>query len=156
MKSFVDTQAQIRHTRGVECEASHSSRRVDRICKTSVLAFPYTGSPAHAVDALDFRGRSLVLRKDQRILVFLVLNPSGSAPWLRKKRGKSGSAGFCHASFCVLAVPLHWQCFYKAVSVPSAYSGERLRSITLLASELSEALKALGNQGLDIKLHHVW
>ena len=29
-----------------------------RICKTSVLAFPYTGSPAHAVDALDFRRRS--------------------------------------------------------------------------------------------------
>ena len=47
--------------------------------RDSVLAFPYTGSPAHAVDALDFRGRSLVLRKDQRILVFLVLNPSGSA-----------------------------------------------------------------------------
>ena len=33
----------------------------------------------HVVDALAFRGRSLVLRKEQRILVFIVLNRSSSA-----------------------------------------------------------------------------
>ena len=59
--------------------ASFLASKVIGFVSSSVLAFPYTGSPAHAVDALDFRGRSLVLRKDQRILVFLVLNPSGSA-----------------------------------------------------------------------------
>ena len=39
-----------------------------RLCGKTTLAVLL-----HAVDALDFRGRSLVLRKEQRILVFIVL-----------------------------------------------------------------------------------
>ena len=33
------------------------------------------------------------------------------SPWQCKKRGKSGSAGFCRASFCVFAVKPPWQSY---------------------------------------------
>ena len=68
----------------------------------------------------------------------IAFNHPGRPPKLRKKRGWSVLDGASRASFCVLAVPLHWQCFYKAVSGPSAYSGERLRSSISLASELRD------------------
>ena len=75
--------AQIRHTRGRDCEAASSSRRVERICKISVFPAPLARAHWLALknmqcftcfaDALAFRGRSLVLRKEQRILAILVL-----------------------------------------------------------------------------------
>ena len=56
--------------------------------RPSVLAFPYTGSPAHAVDVLNFRGRSpSVTKKSTHPSVSSVETHAGSTSTKLKRSG---------------------------------------------------------------------
>ena len=77
-------------------------------------------------------GEALVLRKEQRILAFVVLKIYLASHALSKKRGQSVSDGVSRASLGVLAFPT-LAVLLQSLSVPAAYSGSGMRSITLLA-----------------------